>query len=978
MRAHVPLEQTPDPALPAQEDPVPDTWPGADEAAISSGSADLGADSDETDMEIFAHEFGSFSRWSVTKARTARLRLHAFRCTRSASHADQWSRCGVSTVWPSVRAYTLTMERAFDTAPATAPDAFLPPSKWSRTGSSSSAHKPASTASPPSAAAGGGGQSASSALCWEAIHRRHGGTGLPMPLLCHGNPPLWMTDEAFCAARLVGPNAASLQLVERESWLTGTFLDMPFSTISGRMEGFKNIDQAIQARRVFMIDHTPYLTGFVNRRTGRHTSFPCPQALFFVDSKKVLRPLCVVVSPPGDLRYPINPIYTPDDNVWAWLAAKILFNTGDLIVHLVVNVMIRTYFLSALAMCLIFRTMHPVHPFSQLTFPFLGNAVGFWSVWEKSHKPLMLSATCIRSHSLRVLSERAWAKLDVINSAFRNSVSLRIPDPKLLGPRYRFATDGLEVWDAMLEYVHSIVRMLYPTASARDHDTEGREFLRELTTFTDRPMEYYGNSHVYPMSFNLATMLAASSLQASTFTHDLYDWYGCVAFAPLRPRTPFPRLDEGKDAVTEADVAAMLPTTRDTIRQMALMHVLSGRPLSEASLAASATSFPTRVMRAVERPARRARAAVQPIVARCLGDETTATPVAVATLRAMAAKAAQYTTWGPPPGVDRYEGESAGAVAAAWSGWAAQHSHTLPPSDAAAASFAGLAPASLPRQGMVLSAFDAHQLLSAARAERTSAAGGALGGGGDTPAASGAAGDGASAAAQAEAMRASASASLRGPKGGPRSVRFDDTSSASVHVALHGAESADTHTSRSDMHSSRSAGDAATPRGGDVDEAAALDVAVTQGGVAPSSAELSQLSLSACEKTILLESMSGRTGRDPSGNLLLSLPIDVVKDARCEAISLRFKAQLARVSANIAKRNAETAAALAAEADAEADLLAEGRPSLAVIQAARTNAAYRAAMWCYRAADPLRVPMSFAKSRCTPWVVARAVYDSVV
>lgn len=1004
---------------------IPSSWPVADPDVVATAAADLDYDTDETDNEIANHEFGSLSRWSVTKARASRLRLHAFRCSRSAAHSDRWQKSGVATVWPSIATYNTAMSRAFPVAPPIDPGDFIlargakvpaasPPVPGGPRGSAmfpplsplgATAAAPLSPdvgrmaagvagfEPPPgrdAAAAGarpavgqGGGASARAAaggLLYESIYARHP-SGATMPMLCHGDPPLWMTDEAFCAARLVGPNAASLQLVERESWLTGTFMEMQFATISGRMEGFKNIDQAIQARRVFMVDHTVYLNGFVSKMVGRHAAISCPQALFFVDSKKILRPLAVVVMPPGDLRYPINPIFTPDDNVWAWLAAKMMFNAGDLLVHLVVNITVRTFLIAGLVMCLVFRTLHPVHPFAQLVRPHLGFTVGHWASWQAAMPRLLGSATGLRPEGTRVMGERAWAKMDVNNLGFANSVTLRVPDPKLLGDRYRFATDGMEMWEANLEYAHSVVKHMYPTAVIRDHDTEGREFLRELTTFTNRPMEYFGNSNVYPMSFNLATANVVASLQASLFCDGLYDWYGCVPFAPLRPRTQFPRLDQGKDAVTEADVAAMLPTTRDMIRQMALMHILSGRPLPADSLASAAAEATRRAARAVVRPVRRAGAAVAPVVAKCMDGDA----VVVATMRELMRQAARVVpAMGPQGDAVRYEGESS-AGGARWSTWAAGGAAQPPGGGVDAGVFGGLphATAGAGGPGRAPLSYDLEQILAAARAE------GAPGKRGGSPVAPsdvgafavGSSGDGGAAATASAAPILPTTAAAPPTQDSPAAAADAARSAAGDMVfdpddGLHAIAVA-----------AAAAGDG---------KGSTMHVAGTGAGLgrAPTKAEIAAQSLTAVEQRLLQAAVApvaascGRGGGvaaslgggtvQSAEHLLLSLSPHTIKDARCVDAINRLRGRLARIACNVAERNATVTEAIIADGMETLMLTYEGRPTAVQIRTATVNTAYRAAMWQYRAADPLRVPQTFARHRTAKAIISASVLESAI
>ncbi|XP_072017405.1 arachidonate 12-lipoxygenase, 12R-type-like [Amphiura filiformis] len=143
-------------------------------------------------------------------------------------------------------------------------------------------------------------------------------------------------DKIFGAQRLTGTNPTVITRVESAQDVEDA-LRLPASDkqslndmLKKHMEE-KTLEEAVEKELLYKVDYTntladvPCKTGFI----------AAPIALFYVNSEQDLMPVAIQLFPkthPGSKGHD-NPVFTPDDDSYTWLLAKMWFNNADASYH---------------------------------------------------------------------------------------------------------------------------------------------------------------------------------------------------------------------------------------------------------------------------------------------------------------------------------------------------------------------------------------------------------------------------------------------------------------------------------------------------------------------------------------------------------------------------------------------------------------------------------------------------------------------
>lgn len=123
----------------------------------------------------------------------------------------------------------------------------------------------------------------------------------------------WHYDDVFTTLRLCGP---APQEIERVTAMPAHCL-VTDEHVVGLLDGH-SLAQAVASGRLYMIDYTLKLAG-VQYMNG--TPLLVPLCLFWLDAHQELVPVAIQLGRSG--------VYTPCENVYAWLSAKILFSHAE-------------------------------------------------------------------------------------------------------------------------------------------------------------------------------------------------------------------------------------------------------------------------------------------------------------------------------------------------------------------------------------------------------------------------------------------------------------------------------------------------------------------------------------------------------------------------------------------------------------------------------------------------------------------------
>eukprot|EP01065_Artemidia_motanka_P011237 TRINITY_DN16045_c1_g1_i1.p1 TRINITY_DN16045_c1_g1~~TRINITY_DN16045_c1_g1_i1.p1 ORF type:complete len:947 (+),score=282.30 TRINITY_DN16045_c1_g1_i1:66-2906(+) len=381
----------------------------------------------------------------------------------------------------------------------------------------------------------------------------------------------WLEDAEFGRQRLTGAHPNVLQQVLKCELLPKKLLVTDEQVIGLIDED--SVEEAVAARKLFIVDYHRSLDGIPTRR-GAHLCAPI--CLLYCAEDGILRPIAIQLYG-GPTPQDLNPVYTPNDNVYAWRMAKLFFNQADMHYHLVGSLFARCMLAAALFTAITCRTLSIHHPVRQLLRPHLEGVLpevdrAFRTLFGKNG-PLPKVLACGYDGQFRI-AEKSWAKYDFNNTSFKHDYTERT-DPSSPLMYYYYREDGLRLWKAMDQYVDSVVRKYYTRPDDIDGDRELQKWTRECVNNLHRFMDLQPSRKEQPIVFNVTTMLFNVTAQFSALTFNIYQQYGFVPNAPgVLVRGPI--VEKTKDQITEGDLMSLLPDKRTTVLQTATAFVLSG------------------------------------------------------------------------------------------------------------------------------------------------------------------------------------------------------------------------------------------------------------------------------------------------------------------------------------------------------------------------------------------------------------------
>ncbi|XP_010928833.1 linoleate 13S-lipoxygenase 2-1, chloroplastic [Elaeis guineensis] len=317
----------------------------------------------------------------------------------------------------------------------------------------------------------------------------------------------WFRDEEFSRQTLAGVNPLSIQLVTElpiVSKLDPDVYGPPESAITEELiereiKGVMTVLEALQQKRLFMLDYHDVLLPFVHKvRELGGTTLYGSRTLFFLTMDDTLRPIAIELTRPAS---PIKPqwkqVFThcwDATGSWLWKLAKAHVCAHESGYHQLVSHWLRThsctepYIIAANrqlgAMHPIYRLLHPHFRYTMeinaLAREYLINAGG---TIETSFSP--------RKYSME-LSSVAYDKLWRFDMEALPADLIRrgmaVEDPtaefglRLTINDYPFANDGLLIWSAIKQWVTDYVKHYYPDTEHVVEDYELQEWWTEVRT----------------------------------------------------------------------------------------------------------------------------------------------------------------------------------------------------------------------------------------------------------------------------------------------------------------------------------------------------------------------------------------------------------------------------------------------------------------------------------------------------------------
>lgn len=385
----------------------------------------------------------------------------------------------------------------------------------------------------------------------------------------------WQTDDEFARQALQGVVPVHIENVRALPE------GMPFTDDDayGLLSSGLDVAGALAARRMFLLDFG-VLEGIPMYRAMEEDIevrrwAPAGRALFFRRDDGHLRPVAIQLGRDAAR----DPVFTPKDSPTDWLAAKIYMRCAEGNVHQILSHALRTHFAMEPFVVATMRCLagpHPVYKLMRRHFRYT------LAINEGARKTLLASggvfdefiATGGPDKGHVALLKRAWSTWTLRDTHLPTDLARRgVDDPAVL-PYYPYRDDALPLWHAMAAYVRETLGVFYESDRDLVDDVEMQRWWNELTTL-GVPVERLPVrelTRVEDLAEILTTVMFTVSAVHSAVNNLQFEYYGFVPNAPLATHRPPPT---AKGEFTERDVQAMMPSLKQSMRQIAIGRALA-------------------------------------------------------------------------------------------------------------------------------------------------------------------------------------------------------------------------------------------------------------------------------------------------------------------------------------------------------------------------------------------------------------------
>ncbi|KAF3637206.1 Lipoxygenase 2.3, chloroplastic [Capsicum annuum] len=427
----------------------------------------------------------------------------------------------------------------------------------------------------------------------------------------------WLRDEEFARQTLTGLNPYSIRLVTE--WPLKSKLDPkaygpPESAIAKEMieleiEGLMTVEEAIEQKKLFILDYHDLLLPFVNKVNElKGTVLYGSRTLFFLTPNGTLRPLAIELTrPPVDDKPQWKEVYCPSTwhatGAWLWRTAKAHVLAHDSGYHQLVSHWLRTHCATEPYIIASNRQLSAMHPIYRLLFPHfrytmeinatareaLINASGVIETSFSLGKYSMeLSAV---AYDLEWRFDRQALPEDLLSRGLAEEDPNAPYGLKLTIEDYPFANDGLVLWDILKQWVTAYVNHYYPQTNLIESDIELQDWWSEIKNVGhgDKKDEPWWPELKTPNDLIgiVTTIIWVASAHHAAVNFGQYSYAGYFPNRPTIARTKMPTEDptdeEWENFLNKPEEALLkcFPTQIQATIVMAVLDVLSNHSPDE-------------------------------------------------------------------------------------------------------------------------------------------------------------------------------------------------------------------------------------------------------------------------------------------------------------------------------------------------------------------------------------------------------------
>ncbi|XXF80477.1 lipoxygenase family protein [Myxococcaceae bacterium GXIMD 01537] len=395
---------------------------------------------------------------------------------------------------------------------------------------------------------------------------------IEVPQLAHR----WKDDYEFARQAVQGINPLHITLIPA--------LPQGFPLTDGELRGLLSpgttLAQALDAKRVFLLDFEilgdiPMYRKASGEGGEERRWAPASRCLLYLDDTRQLRPIAIQLGRDPEA----DPVFTPNDSEYDWLAAKIYLRCSEGNTHQMVGHALRTHFIAEPFVMATMRNLPDPHPVYKLLRRHFRYTL---AINEGARKGLLAEggvfddfiATGGPDKGHLQLGKKGFQRWKLADNRPRQDFERRgVLDPAVL-PHYPYRDDALPLWDAIEEYVGGVLRHFYASDADLANDTEMQHWWADLTErgLPVAKLPCAELKRVADLVDILSTLLFSVSVQHAAVNYLQYEHYAFVPNAPLCMRREPPRK---KGTLGPEDIAAMIPSKSQTLWQVAIGRALS-------------------------------------------------------------------------------------------------------------------------------------------------------------------------------------------------------------------------------------------------------------------------------------------------------------------------------------------------------------------------------------------------------------------
>ncbi|KAI7749445.1 hypothetical protein M8C21_029126, partial [Ambrosia artemisiifolia] len=375
--------------------------------------------------------------------------------------------------------------------------------------------------------------------------------------------------------------------------------------IIGHLNGM-SVQQALDENKLFILDcHDIYLPFLEKINAQEDRKSYATRTIFFLTTMGTLKPIAIELSlPPNDANIPSKQVLTPPVDAttnWLWGLGKAHVCSNDNGVHQLVHHWLRVHACMEPFIIATHRHLSTMHPIFKLLSHHMEHALAINAMAREN----LISANGIiecgfspGKYSTEMISAayRDWWRFDLEGlPADLIRRGMAVPDEtkphglRLLIEDYPYANDGLLIWSAIQELVHTYINHYYPDENAIISDIELQSWYSEAINVGHadlREADWWPKlSNPDNLTEILTILIWTASAQHAALNFGQYH-YG--AYVPNRPplmQKLIPQQHDHEYASFLADpqgyFLASLPSLFDSTKYMAVIDIISAHSHEE-------------------------------------------------------------------------------------------------------------------------------------------------------------------------------------------------------------------------------------------------------------------------------------------------------------------------------------------------------------------------------------------------------------